>query len=286
MRKSGKPTTALTERSFYRAGPDHRSVLGGVIPDFLTIRQLFDFRGVEIGRWVTQDEQEHAAACFYDALCDLAQILAGQPLPTAKVLRLRRELISLRGTLALQYGRGGRPGVSAHYSPLQRSFALAKNAGPGSIAHEWFHAFDHYMATKAFTGAPAMSFASSLWLQNKSATEHPLNTLLGDCFKAILLSADGNDPSPLFIASAAQDKALNIHYYSQPEELCARAFEAFIQDASIKNVFLVKGSKASAEAQSGLYPQDEQRRTINLAFSRYFSALCQALLRQPTEFNR
>ena len=113
-----------------------------------------------------------------------------------------------------------------------------------------------------------------------------LNTLLGDCFKAILLSVDGNDPSPLFIASAAQDKALNIHYYSQPEELCARAFEAFIQDASIKNVFLVKGSKASAEAQSGLYPQDEQRRTINLAFSRYFSALCQALLRQPTEFNR
>ncbi|MAY16052.1 MAG: hypothetical protein CMI06_12010 [Oceanospirillaceae bacterium] len=286
MRKSGKSTTALTERSFYRAGPDHRSVLGGVIPDFLTIRQLFDFRGVEIGRWVTQDEQEHAAACFFDALCDLAQILAGQPLATAKTLRLRRELISLRGTLALQYGRGGRPGVSAHYSPLQRSFALAKNAGPGSIAHEWFHAFDHYMATKAFTGAPAMSFASSLWLQNKSATEHPLNTLLGDCFKAILLSVDGNDPSPLFIASAAQDKALNIHYYSQPEELCARAFEAFIQDASIKNVFLVKGSKASAEAQSGLYPQDEQRRTINLAFSRYFSALCQALLRQPTEFNR
>ncbi|MCT7360223.1 CLCA_X family protein [Thalassolituus pacificus] len=283
MRKSGKPTTALTERSFYRAGPDHRSVLGGVIPDFLTIRQLFDFRGVEIGRWVKQSEQEYAAACFYDALCDLTQILAGQLLPTAKTLRLRRELISLRGTLALQYGRGGRPGVSAHYSPLQRSFALAKNAGPGSIAHEWFHAFDHYMAAKAFSNAPRMSFASALWLQNESPIEHPLNALLGECYKAILLSPDGKKPSRLFIASTAQDKAQGSCYYSQPEELCARAFEAFIQDAVIKNAFLVKGSKESAEAQLGLYPQDEQRRVINLAFGRYFSALSQALLRQPAD---
>jgi hypothetical protein len=128
-----------------------------------------------------------------------------------------------------------------------------------------------------------MSFASALWLQNESPIEHPLNALLGECFKAILLSVDGNDPSPLFITSAAQDKALNIHYYSQPEELCARAFEAFIQDAVIKNAFLVKGSKESAEAQLGLYPHDEQRRTINLAFSRYFSALSQALLRQPAD---
>ncbi|MCD8522705.1 MAG: hypothetical protein LRY66_16650 [Saccharospirillaceae bacterium] len=280
MRQPGKTTRPLPERHFYRAGPDHRSVLGGVIPDFLTIRQLFDFRGVEIGRWVKHSEQEYAAACFYDALCDLTQILAGQSLPTAKTLRLRRELISLRGTLALQYGRGGRPGVSAHYSPLQRSFALAKNAGPGSIAHEWFHAFDHYMAAKAFSAAPRMSFASSLWLQNTNAIEHPLNSMLGDCYQAIMLSADGNHPSPLFVASAAQDKALNIHYYSQPEELCARAFEAFIQDAAIKNAFLVKGSKESAEAQLGLYPQGEQRLTINRAFSRYFSALSQALLNQ------
>ncbi len=33
---------------------------------------------------------------------------------------------------------------------------------------------------------------------------------------------------------------------------------------------------AQAEAQSGLYPQEQQRHAINLTFSRYFSALYQA----------
>lgn len=272
----------FSQREFYRSGPDHQALLGGVIPDFLTIRQLFEFRSVEIGRWVTQKEQERAAALFFDALCDLCQILAGSLMPTSKILKLRRQLISLRGTLALQYGTGGRPGVSAHYSPLQRSFALAKNAGPGSIAHEWFHAFDHYIADKIFysgTLAPGQ-FASSLWLfseENSNLIEHPMNDLLVRCFKSIMLSDDGESPSDLCKASVKQDKKQGMRYFSQPEEMCARAFEAFVQDSAIKNNFLVRGTKESAEAKLGLYPQGEQRLKINQDFGRYFSALSQGL---------
>ncbi|MGO1233921.1 MAG: CLCA_X family protein, partial [Marinobacter sp.] len=121
-------------KQFYRRGPDHRA---GAPVTFLDVRRRFQFRSVEIGRWVTEPEKQRSAALFYDALCDLMTILGGT-----------ESLISLRGTLALQYGIGGRPGVSAHYTPATRSFALAKNAGPGSIAHEWFHAFDHYIADK------------------------------------------------------------------------------------------------------------------------------------------
>lgn len=272
----------FNQREFYRSGPDHQALLGGVIPDFLTIRQLFEFRSVEIGRWVTQKEQERAAGLFFDALCDLCQILAGGLMPTSKLLKVRRQLISLRGTLALQYGSGGRPGVSAHYSPLQRSFALAKNAGPGSIAHEWFHAFDHYIADKAFaTGVLAPGqFASSLWLFSEKKNiliDHRLNHLLANCFKAIMLSEDGETPSDLCNASVQQDKKQGSHYFSQPEEMCARAFEAFVQDAAIKNNFLVKGTKESAEAKLGLYPQGRQRQLINQAFGQYFSALIQGL---------
>lgn len=134
------------QRTFYRRGPEHRF---GEIISFAEVRKRYDFRSIEIGRWVTRDENEHAAACFYDALGDLMTILNGPEM-----------LISLRGTLAFQYGTGGRPGVAAHYTPATRCFSLAKNAGPGSIAHEWFHALDHYLADKCFSDAPSGMFAS------------------------------------------------------------------------------------------------------------------------------
>ena len=70
---------------------------------------------------------------------------------------------------------------------------------------------------------------------------------------------------------------MNQVYYSQAEELCARAFEAFIQDAAISNNFLVSGTKASAEAEQGLYPRGAQRERINAAFQRYFNRLGAAL---------
>jgi len=279
---SQRPGTGsgFSQREFYRRGPDHQQLLGGVIPDFLTIRQLFGFRSVDIGRWVSNKEQEKAAALFFDALCDLSQLLMGPGYATPKVLKIRRQLISLRSTLGLQYGTGGRPGVAAHYSPLQRNFALAKNAGPGSIAHEWFHAFDHYVADKLFVDqslAAGPRFASRLWVEDAETLEHPLNQRLQACYQAILVSDDGSGPSALFQHSVAADKASRSLYYSQPEEVCARAFEAFIQDGSIKNNFLVVGSKQSSEAKLGLYPQGQQRLRINAAFAHYFSGLCQAL---------
>ncbi|WMC09324.1 hypothetical protein PU634_09300 [Oceanimonas pelagia] len=247
---------------FYRNGPDH---LSREPVDFVHVRRRFDFRSIEIGRWVTRAEREAAAGHFYNALCDLMLILQGP-----------ESLISLRGTLSLQYGTGGRPGVSAHYSPATRSFALAKNAGPGSIAHEWFHAFDHHMGSKAFSGLGHNVFASGAWLNEARPVIHPLNALLFACFEAVLLSEDGSQPR----ASASVDERQGVFYYSRPEELCARAFEAFVQDAAIKNGFLVKGTRATREAELGLYPQGAQRARCNAAFGRYFHALGRALYRQ------
>jgi hypothetical protein len=97
--------------------------------NFAKIRRQFDFRGIEIGRWVTPEERDLAAMNFHQALEDLMFVLQGP-----------EHLISLRGTLGLQYGKGGRPGVAAHYMPATRQLSLAKNAGAGSLAHEWFHA--------------------------------------------------------------------------------------------------------------------------------------------------
>tara|TARA_R110001599_G_scaffold34194_1_gene109652 strand:- start:12161 stop:12907 length:747 start_codon:yes stop_codon:yes gene_type:complete len=237
--------------------------------NFVMIRRQFDFRGIEMGRWVTPEERDRAAVNFHRALEDLMDVLQGP-----------EHLISLRGTLGLQFGKGGQRGVAAHYMPATRQLALSKNAGAGSLAHEWFHAYDHYMGDKMFHFALSSSFASSNWLQEPDSSNiksHPLNTLLGDCFKSILLSPDGHDTSELFQASKRIDEKHSVFYYSKPEEMCARAFEAFVEDTKPTSTFLVKGSRHSDEAKMGLYPQGEQRHRINHAFQSYFSLLGRAL---------
>ena len=236
---------------------------------FVTVRRRFNFRSIEVGRWVTVQERDRAAGRFYQSFCDLMAILQG---PEA--------LVSLRGTLALQYGIGGQLGVAAHYIPATRQLALAKNAGAGSLAHEWFHAFDHYMGGKAFRNSGKHGFASLAWLNSVSQKEHPLNELLGNCFRTILLNEDGSEPSELFLCSQHADQQSGRRYYAQPEELCARAFEAFVEDNAPTNGFLVRGTVQSTEATAGLYPRGDQRQEINEAFRKYFDNLGRALFRE------
>lgn len=239
-------------------------------PTFASVRRQFDFYSVEIGHWVSPAERDRAAGRFYQALCDLMQALDGPEC-----------LISLRGTLGLQYGTGGRPGVAAHYLPATRQLALAKNAGAGSLAHEWFHAFDHYMAAKALRPGHARpgDFISSAWLAQRPLRPHPLNTRLSQALARVLLCPNGEQPSQLVVASKAADRARGSVYYSRPEEMCARAFEAFIEDAMPASRFLVAGSRHSPDAKAGLYPHGQQRRGINAAFAAYFSRLGAALRR-------
>lgn len=242
----------------------------GDIPSmsFADLRRRFGFRSIAIGNWVTREEQARAAGQFMRALEDLMGLLGGP-----------EQLVSLRGTLTLNYGTGGQPGVAAHYEPARRCLALAKNAGPGSLAHEWFHALDHYLADKAFSDVSTGTFASRAWLDDAPAIPHPLNRLLMACFHAVILSEDGERPSELFTASARVDSQYHTQYYSKPEELCARAFEAFVQDTAPRNAFLVKGTRATREAELGLYPKPPQRGRINQAFANYFTSLGRALQR-------
>lgn len=233
---------------------------------FAMIRRQYDFKSIEIGRWVQPEERDRAAVRFDQALADLMQTLQGN-----------ETLISLRGHLGLQYGIGGRPGVAAHYLPASQKLALAKNAGAGSLAHEWFHALDHYLATKAFETESPSVFASSCWLNNFEPIPHPINELLHQVFRAIFLDASGDQASELFLNSKKVDFSLSTLYYARPEEMAARAFEAFVEDTGPRNTFLVRGTRNSEEAKAGLYPKNQQRKHINQAFGEYFSTLGRAL---------
>jgi len=248
---------------YYRNGPEHRD---GADVSFHDIVKLFGFRTVTIGKWVSKEEQQLAANLFFDALCDLMDIL-GVP----------EQVISLNGSLSLAFGSGGNKHSSAHYESNTKTLALAKNAGGGALAHEWMHAFDHYICDKLFVHSSQDEFASVVWLTDRTLRQHGLNQKLNQSFITIFLSEDKLSASEYVQRSVLADRHLDHFYYAQPQELLARAFEAAIQDQPIKNAFLVQGTKQSPEAKLGIYPQAKLRQSISLKLLDYFRHLGQAI---------
>jgi RNA polymerase sigma factor (sigma-70 family) len=130
-----------------RTGPAHRpattSKLGDVTPRMF--QSAFGFRGGEFGNWNMGSSGQAALNHAYDAMYDLAHALGVDP-----------RALSLNGELAIAFGaRGhGLEGARAHYEPDYAVINLTKIKGAGSAAHEWFHAFDHYLARQD-TKAPS-----------------------------------------------------------------------------------------------------------------------------------
>lgn len=97
--------------------------------------KTFGFRGVEFGNWNNQEDRQNLLDDAYDGLLDLAEVMGIPP-----------NAISLNGDLGLAFGARGQglSGARAHYEPGKVVINLTKMNGAGSLAHEWFHALDHY----------------------------------------------------------------------------------------------------------------------------------------------
>lgn len=256
-------STPRLHRPFYRNGPEHRS---GADVSFYDVVKIFGFRTVTIGKWVTAEEQQVAANLVFDALCDLMDIL-----------QVPEQVISLNGSLSLAFGSGGQKHSSAHYDPHKKQLALAKNAGGGALAHEWFHSFDHYICQRLFEQCGRLDFASQHWLDDNAIIPHPLNKRLSQCFARTFLSDDQNDPHEFVVRSATADKALKMYYYARPQEMMARCFEAVIQNQPRKNAFLVQGTKQSQEVKLGLYPDEDHKKILSDCYLDYFQLLGKAV---------
>lgn len=119
----------------FRRGPTVRK--GDVVGDQFI--KTFGFRGVEFGNWNNQLERQRVMNHAYDAMRDLAEMTGLAP-----------KAMSLDGKLGLAFGaRGhGLAGARAHYERNYGTINLTKMQGAGSLAHEWMHALDHYLARK------------------------------------------------------------------------------------------------------------------------------------------
>lgn len=114
-----------------RSGPVRRD--GNVKGE--DFKETFGLRAVEFGNWNNQDDRQSLMNDAWDGLLDLADVLGIPP-----------KAIGLNGDLALAFGaRGhGLQGARAHYELDRAVINLTKEKGAGSLAHEWFHALDHY----------------------------------------------------------------------------------------------------------------------------------------------
>lgn len=116
------------------------------------LKLSFGLKAVEYGLWVAEDfnsakfHTERAGAAFAD-LADL--------------LDVEDRSISLGGELAMGFGSRGQGAIgwrtsapAATYYPERRIINLTKNAGGGTLGHEWSHAFDNILPELA-TGRPS-----------------------------------------------------------------------------------------------------------------------------------
>ena len=116
-----------------RTGGTERT--GNVTPK--SFQDAFGFRGGEFGNWNMGGDGQAALNHAYDALHDLADTLGVSP-----------KALSLNGELGIAFGARGHGGVdaaAAHYEPGYQVINMTKIKGAGSLAHEWFHALDHYL---------------------------------------------------------------------------------------------------------------------------------------------
>lgn len=116
-----------------RKGIERRK--GNATPEMFM--ETFLPRGIEFGNWNNQDERQLVLNHAYDGLLDLADILGISP----------KDLM-LGGELGIAFGARGQglSGAKAHFEPDYNAINLTKMKGAGSLAHEWFHALDNYLA--------------------------------------------------------------------------------------------------------------------------------------------
>ena len=236
-------------------------------PDEFTRR--FGFRGVQFGNWVAGDRRRTDLADASQGLEDLAAVL-GWPART----------LALGGCLGLAFGARGHGGpqrTRAHYEPGLRVIAISKPAGPGSLAHEWFHAFDHEAGRLARIRGEG--YATEDW-GDASHAGTPGERL------GRAMIAYGSLLNGLELAKRSRKldrrRPKSKPYWSTTRELAARAFEAWIRwrlaAIGIRNDYLVNIAPASRweapeELQLGCpYPTETELREIDPALSRVADA--------------
>ncbi|MDD6396799.1 MAG: LPD5 domain-containing protein, partial [Selenomonadaceae bacterium] len=201
--KAAPPTRRSTNSP--RVGTDYRNGQD-VTPEMFT--EAFGFRGVQFGNWVEGDRRQQDINQAYDALMDLAGVIQVSP-----------RALSLGGELGLAFGargKGGKDAAAAHYEPGAVVINLTKRSGAGSLAHEWFHAVDHYLA---WSHDDMGLMTDGMSKKNRQ-----------EVIKAFEALRKTFKETGLYKRSKLMDETRKNPYYTMNTEMGARSFESYVKN--------------------------------------------------------
>jgi hypothetical protein len=247
-----------------RTGRDYREGVNKTPEDLMA---EFGFRAIQFGNSVTQTERVEWMNEIYDALADFADILG-----------MSRRWIGFNGTLALAVGARGVGGIShsAHFEPNLKVINLTRASGAGSFAHEWGHALDNRLMQLLFPTILYLStFLSKLGSWVTDGMDERKKLIYAEHLKIMAFCArmSSHTEKSTYLKNAEQIRETrgSKKYWTQPEEMYARAFEAYIQDAltakGISSPWLVHGTMESDYDMTRIigmpYPTGRELETMN-----------------------
>lgn len=253
-------TRRAGEETMERKGEDY---LAGrdVSPDELMA--TFGLRGIQFGESLSNKERQRWVNEAFCALHDLARVIGFKP----------RWLGLGRGDerLALAIGARGHGAFAAHYEPHLRVINLTRDSGAGSLAHEWSHGLDHYMAQVTFSAdlpwkSPS-NLISGVLVDVAATTKRPA---LHRQLSLLMQEFRRRQDNPFYLAALRIEtlKGARKNYWQTPSELWARSFEAYVQDALFArgetSPWLVHGTRTHEQHDPlmSAYPDGEQRQRL------------------------
>ena len=236
------------------------------------------FRGIQFGNSMTDDERVHHVQKCTEAFADLADILD-----------IPEEYTSWKGKLAIAFGARGKGGAVAHYEPSKMVVNLTRKNGVGSLAHEWGHFFDHQLAggeTMRSTrgGSESIHFSDQGDTTyeykdgKRSKTDHTKDPTWQafDKLKKSWESSGYADRMGDTVHDMIRDGLVaksKYAYWTSNKEVFARTFERYVQkkleSSGRKNTYLA-GIETKSHKNGGLWPTDAEVEAMTPHFDAIF----------------
>lgn len=281
------------------------------------LQNTFGFAGITYGEWVTSKQRQDHTNYAFDAFHDLAETL-GIPL---KAISLGGEMHLAFGALgkgrhAAHYNPA-HPHPSGGSVPV---INLTNTQGDGTLAHEWGHAVDFALRGRHHGSRVAKQMANAVrditqllrWkLSDRTEIEryvrgfldrgmywnhigakrpvdnvhYTVNFLTGQ-LNRVAQTGDLSQVTHVRVASttkyALEADRLGENYWGKPEELWARAFEAWLYDKLVaakgESTYLVTdwvsdGKVTGSSYRGRPYPTGDERAAFNAMFEGFFKDL-------------
>lgn len=238
----------------------------------------FGLKGVQFGNSLPQNDRQEWINQTFDALADLAFITG-----------LKRQWIGFSKKLSIAIGARGSGNAMAHFEPDLWVINLTRKSGAGSLAHEWGHALDCRLLSTVLPilysiERPFLSRCDYFDFQQLNEKQSSIATT----YQKIGAVTNFNSDLYLDQQTSFYQQSYKIQkikgerkYWTEPYEMFARAFEAFIQDALTdmgrSSPWLVHGTLEAdySDRLTGAcpYPIGDERKLLNSTFEDLFRIL-------------